>query len=213
MQRVLVCGAVALHVIAGFVRTDASDAHIGSTSWDLRPVTGERGHVGQLADIDVTGVVSYDALGSPNNTVLVVDVAALFGRPSGTQMLITGIGWDVTITTEGFSWLSEASIYFDDNINPDLSGLFLRPGVGNNQPGSMPFFSDPIDLSDNNVPNIVLPDGVLRMEFYETFDDVAGMADATWSGTITLGIPFPAPGAAAVFGIAAFAGSRRRRAR
>ena len=45
---------------------------------------------------------------------------------------MTSIGWDVTISTLGGSWLTEAAVYFDDAVAPDESGLFLRPGIGIN---------------------------------------------------------------------------------
>lgn len=124
--------------------------------------------------LDIAGSDSWDALGDPSNTVLVV--------PLTTGDMMTGIGWDVTLTTVGGSWLSEARFYFDGS-DQDLSGLFLTPGAGNSFPGTSVFFSSGgiIDLTDNGIPDIpVLADGNLYIELHESFDDAGDAVDATW---------------------------------
>ncbi len=172
-----------------------------------------RGSTLSTAVLDVSGIESFDVLGAPGNAVIEFDLIAALGAAPGAVFDMTSIGWDVTITTFGNSVLSDASIYFDDNVAPDLAGLFLRPGIGVNTPGSQSFSSAGlIDLSDNNIANILLPNGVLRLEFFEQFTDVAGGADAVWSGTITIGTNYPpAPGTAALLLLAGAAGARRRR--
>lgn len=165
---------------------------------------------GEQFTVDLTGVESWDAVGSANNTVLLVDVAAALGYASGTGMSMTGIGWDVSITPQGASWASEARMYFDDNIAPDGYGLFLSPFGGTNYPETS--YSPVIKLADYAIPDIELADGILRIEFYESFDDVAGEIDGIWGGSITIQAQvIPAPAAAAVFGLAGLVGSRRRR--
>ncbi|MEZ6241468.1 MAG: PEP-CTERM sorting domain-containing protein [Phycisphaerales bacterium] len=160
---------------------------------------------------DLSGIQSWDTLSSPNNTVVNLDLAAALGLASGTSIAFNGIAWDVTIQTIGGSWLSEAVIYFDDNVAPDLSGLFLTPGVGVTTPGTASFSSGGIlKLADAGIPDIVLPNGILRMEFFESFDDVSGAADANWSGTLTLQAT-PAPGTLALIGLGGLAATRRRR--
>jgi hypothetical protein len=145
--------------------------------------------------VDITGVESWDLLGDPSNTVLTEFV--------GEGNAMTGLGWDLTITTVGASWLSEAMIYFDGQ-DLDGSGLFLTPGVGFGQPGSMQFSSGGIlDLTDNGIPNIPIgDDDRLYLEFFESFDDVSDAADAFYSpnasGTPTisrldLALLFPPP--------------------
>lgn len=132
---------------------------------------------------------SWDAYGAgagddPDNEVIVYDLAAALGFSSGTPLTMTGIGWDVTIDTiapgQG-SWRSEAISYFDDNIAPDASGLFLSPGVADTSPGTSHYTSGGIvDLTDNSIPDIFLPNGVLRIYLYEDFDDLAGAIDANY---------------------------------
>lgn len=134
--------------------------------------------------IDISGVENWDLLNDPDNTVLAVPL------PPGAMM--TGIGWDVTLTTIGSSWLSEARIYFDGS-DQDLMGLFLTPGVGNSFPGTGVFFSSGgiLDLTDNGIPDIpILGDGMLFIQFHETFDDVADAVDSFWENGSTLTITY-----------------------
>jgi MYXO-CTERM domain-containing protein len=175
-----------------------------------------RGMTNTIINVDISNTESRFALSDPGNVVLNIDLAAALGLASGSQVTMTSIGWDVNLTTFGASWLSEARMYFDDNIAPDLSGLFLTPGIGNGFGGTNVNFASAgqIDFSDNAIPNIVLPNGVLRIEFFEGFvDDTLG-ADAIWDlgSTLFVGVQeVPAPGAAAVLGLAGLAGLRRRR--
>lgn len=185
------------------VKTETS-----ASTLDLTPSTPR---AGQTFDVDLTGIQSWDSLGSATNTVLLIDVAAALGAASGTQVTMNGIGWDVTLSTNGASWASEAVMYFDDNIAPDLSGLFLTPFFDQSTPGTFATSSGGIlKLADAGIPDIVLADGILRIEFYESFDDVAGAADANWGGTITIQA-VPAPGGLALLGLGGLAAARRRR--
>lgn len=174
-------------------------------------VGGAANAVGLQYNFDVTGITSYGALGGANNTVIVLDLAAALGLGSGTSVTMNGIGWDVTIEAFTPSWQSEIGVYFDDNINPDGTGLFLRPGAGANLTGVGSFSSPVLKLSDVSIADIVLPDGMLRMEFYESFDDGSIAPDGQWlSGFLTIQAT-PAPGALALLGLAGLVGSRRRR--
>lgn len=124
--------------------------------------------------LDISGEDSWDALNDVSNTVLVV--------PLGAGAFMTGIGWDVNLTTVGGSWLSEARFYFDAS-DQDLMGLFLAPGVGNNFGGVGVNFSSggPLDLTDNAIPDIpILGDGNLYIQLYESFDDAGNAIDANW---------------------------------
>ena len=143
-----------------------------------------------MIQLDITGVESWDVLDDPDNVV--------FAEVLGAGAIMTGIGWDVTITTVGASWLSEARSYFDGS-DQDGMGLFLTPGVGDNMSGSATYSSGGIiDLTDNAIPNIpVLADETLYVQFYESFDDVANSVDANYDPTSTfdiVGIGFVTPG-------------------
>lgn len=148
-----------------------------------------------MLQLDISGTESWDLLDDPSNTVLVEAI--------GAGAIMTGVGWDVTISTVGASWLSEAVTYFDGE-DLDGMGLFLTPGVGDGMPGSATYSSGGIlDLTDNGIPNIpVGADQSLYLQFFESFDDVSDAVDATWDATstydiagigISIGGAFPVP--------------------
>ncbi|MEE8524765.1 MAG: hypothetical protein V3T72_12595 [Thermoanaerobaculia bacterium] len=126
-----------------------------------------------ILTVDISGVEVWGPLGDPDNTIL---TACL-----GEGAFLTGIGWDVILTTNGTSWLSEAVTYFDAS-DQDGSGLFLIACAPNPMPGTMTCDSGGIlDLTDNGIPNIeILDDGLLYMEFFDSFDDFPGAPDAVY---------------------------------
>jgi hypothetical protein len=158
---------------------------------------------GIVIDYDITGSQSWDGYGMAVNEVHAIDAAALIGLPSGTPVTMNGIGWDVTIETVGNSWLSEATMYFDDNISPDGTGLFLTPGVGDSFAGVGTYTSGGvIDLTDNGIDNILLPDGMLRLEFYESYDDYSGDVDANYLASSVLQLDIvPEPASLALLAV------------
>lgn len=182
------------------------------------PLHAARGGTGTVVSVPVTGATTNGLVGSgdANNTVLVFDIAAAAGLPSGTAVTMTGLGWDVVLTAFDPSWLSEARVYFDDSVAPDLSGLFLRVGNGQNVPGVNAAFASGglLDLSTAGIPNIALPNGQLRLEFHETFDDPEVTPDARFESggfQVVIAEVVPAPGAAGLLGLAGLMGLRRRR--
>ena len=197
--------------IAGLASAASADALYSNHTAGQLPQTGTL--TSGTFDVNLSDVESWDAQGSANNVVMLVDVNAALGGVGAASM--TGIGWDVTISTVGASWLSEAGAYFDDNIAPDGLGLFLSPGAGNDAPGTASFSSGGIiDLSDNNIADIALADGILRIEFIEGFDDVPGAIDAFMSGTFTIAADYnavPAPAGLAILGLGGLVATRRRR--
>lgn len=195
-----------LALIAAAGLSSTAMAQIGATADSITDVSSAaRGVSNFTFDINFDSF-SFDGAGAAGNAVLTANI--------GAGNTITGIGWDVNIETVGPSWLSEPVFRFADSSFAD-AGLFLTVGAGNDAPGTMNFNSGGLlDLSDNGIPNITLVDGVLQIEIFENYDDVAGAIDAFLDGTLTLGLAneVPAPGAAALFGLGALGASRRRRA-
>jgi len=153
--------------------TASAPAGSGSTNYVTPPVISQTTFAGTTdLVLDIGGTESWDALLDPSNTVLVV--------PLGTGAAMTGIGWDVSLSTVGGSWLSEARFYFDGS-DQDLSGLFLTPGFADATPGTASYSNPVINLGDYAIPDIpILADGNLYIELNESFDDVGDAVDANW---------------------------------
>lgn len=153
--------------------------------------------------IDISGYQSNDAYGSPLNQVLSVFL--------GVGAEITGISYDVTLTTTGASWASESKLDFEGQIwlTPGFSDSFSVSNMNYNSGGI-------VDMTDNGLPNIVLSgDGILDIEFFEGFTDNGGAGDGFWQAgsTVTVygtGI-VPTPGSLAVLGLGGLVAGRRRR--
>lgn len=159
-------------------------------------------------------VASWDLEDDASNVVLTFDLAALAGQPSGTAMEMTGLGWNVFQSTVGPSWGQEMTASFEDSAG--TPGVYLGPsasaapivGVQNNSSGGI------LDLTDNAIPNIVLADGILQIEFFETYDDVANAIDGNWLAGSSFDIAYkvvPAPGAMGLLGLAGVAALGRKR--
>lgn len=212
--------AAAVIALAGSANAQfLTDSHT-STGAKVSPVAGNisamsRGTADGSVNINIGGTDSWDPEGSPNNTILTFDIAALAGEASGTPLEMTGLGWDVFQSTVGPSWGSEMVVSFGDNVG-GLPGLYLTPsgtgapitGTENNSSGGI------LDLTDNSIPNVVLPDGVLRLEFFDSYDDYPGGVDGHWEAGSTLDIAYkvvPAPSALGLLGIAGVGALGRKR--
>ncbi len=162
---------------------------------------------GVVVDLSLEDIGSWDELGEAPNTVLTVDVADLAGFGSGQSLFLTGLGYDLTLETFGFSWLSEAEILFEDADAPG-SGFLINPAAGDDFAGTDTYTQSLTKFVPQN--QFFLTNGVLRIEFYESFDDIPNTLDAQWNGTLTLQVDIPSPGAAPLL-LAAFVGAARRR--
>ncbi len=165
LSSTLVAGAVfAQHQPAPLMAVDAA----GNVGGDLDEPSGVPD---TILSIDITGVESWGDSNDPDNTVL--------QECLGEGAFMTGIGWNVTLSTFGNSRLSDAITYFDGQ-DQDLSGLFLTNGSP--FPGTVNFDSGGIlDLTDQGIPNILIGDDhMLYIQFYETFDDIPDAADAIY---------------------------------
>lgn len=133
---------------------------------------------GPGAGYETDGTESWDALGSPNNVVVELDI--------GAGNTVTGSSFDVTIQTSGNgSWCSEATVLLSNSDGEgDPNGILLNPAAGEDATcdGGLEFSSEGvIDFAANGLPNIEPnADGILRLEFHESFDDAADEIDAFW---------------------------------
>ena len=138
----------------------------------------------QLWVIDVTGIPSMDLLDDPDNITVSTNI--------GAGMIITGIGWDLTIGTIGISWLSEARTRWSTDAG---SFVFVTPGDGEYDPGTNAYSSGGIiDLNDAGIGYTTNINGNTAVQFFESFDDYPGSVDAyDLTGTYTLQYVIPEP--------------------
>lgn len=167
-------------------------------------------HAG-IAEFQLSEAESHDSFGTFANFSSVVDMAAVAGVASGTRIDLLSVSWDLTIATVTDSWLSEVTFHFDDAdaaFPPSPSAFLIAPALGTDAPGSMSF-SDTAALGSP----LVLSEGRLYLEIFESFDDQPGITEALVSGTITLDYRVvPAPGMLAMLGVGVLALARRQRA-
>lgn len=169
-----------------------------------------------VTNFNVAGIFSVDPAGDPLNEVFNLSLAP------GARVI--GLGWDVTLFADAPSWLSEMVVRFGSTSVP--FELELRPGIGDNFPGVRSYSSGGIvDLVGLGFDFTVDANGILRLEFYDSFDDFANDWDGIWrSGNLAIQwsvagdeppvIPEPATWAMMIagFGLVGFAARRRRQA-
>jgi PEP-CTERM motif len=133
--------------------------------------------------IDVTGVNTDAEEGDAANTVRVYQL-----NPGA---LVDGVTWSMVISAFTPSYLSEATISF---LSSAGNGVYLTPGVGDDFAGLNASYSGSVLLSDLALSFNVEADGLLRVEFFESFDDAAVNPDGLFvSGNVTFTNVVPEP--------------------
>ncbi len=150
-----------------------------------------------LSSIDLSGAEFFDGPGDSSNTILSVFIGASFS--------LTHIEWNLNLTTftdpnsSTPSWASDANINFNGLLNLQVSDT--TGGVVNEN-----------NVGSADVSITIGPDGMLRMELWESFDDSPDNADAALAEGSWIRINYlPAPGPIAAFGVGGLFITRRRR--
>ena len=197
---------------ASLAFSGAAMAKAGSSSEKLQPTNGNTvaltdGPIPQAFSIlNVAGINSFAEIGSPANTVVLLNV--------GANAQITGVGWNVIISAFTPSYLSEMVVSFEDSARTD--GVFLTVASGDGFAGLNAPYSSGGVLALGSLTFNVGADGILRIEFFEDFDDDAVNPDGRWvSGNITFEtagvIPEPSTYGLMALGLLGVAGAVRRR--
>ena len=188
-------GVAVLGACAGLAMGEQVTGAAASDDWS------NEGGVFLTITVDVSGMNFWDLQGSAFNEILEVNI--------GYGMMVSDIGWDLTLTTIGASWGSEATFGFNDV-------LYLAPGSGDDFPVSVMSYNSGglVDLTDNGFDNLMADDfGNITIELFETFDDVQGEVDAYLEAgsVLRLGLTYPAPGSVMTLGVGLLCCGRRRR--
>jgi len=131
--------------------------------------------------VTIDDIASFGMPGDPGNVVIGVD----FYHPAR----IVGIAWELELQTIGESWIGHAGLRLGTSDAWTSPPLIPGEGMGSDYGGKPLLLSSEgmIDLEVLGLDFTLLEDGVLRVEFLETVDDVPGGPDAVWlSGTLTV---------------------------
>jgi len=159
--------------------------------------------------VDVSGISSYGGYDDPGNTILSFDI--------GAGSVVTDVAYDVSLEAYSPSWLSEITVDFTDSLL--TAGVALTPGFLDSFSGTGSY-ADSASLVDLGLSFAVGADGILLLQFYESFDDSSVAPDGLWSqGTLTFtytpvetpGVPEPATWAMLISGFALVGAAMRRR--
>ncbi len=210
MKKIALIAVAGLAAVATAEPLTAGNGNGGSNGTamnmlDFATVTQTRGSGNVIVTVTFNSDIDFwDLEGDSDNLILDLNL--------GGAATMHGIGWDVTQTTIGASWLSEQVVSFAEAGG--APALYLTTS-GTGAPGTESNASAGIvDLGDAGIPDLVMASGVLRMEFFESFDDVADAIDGHWleGSTLTFDMTVvPAPGALALLGLGGLATARRRR--
>jgi hypothetical protein len=184
-------------------------AFVVGMSLSMFPSVASAAPIVDILNVDVAGIESVDVYGDPDNTTLSHFLPA--------NAHITGIGWNTTQQSFAPSWLSEMVVSFESST---AFSVPLTPGVGDDFTGSRSYSTGGVvDLVGLGLDFFLDADGILLMQFYESFNDTALVADGVFTaGTITVRYEYeaasvPEPLSLTLVGIGLLGAVNRRRSR
>lgn len=155
--------------------------------------------------IDVSGVYTNAGEGNPANTVRIYQLLP--------GALVDEVSWAMDLQAFSPSWLSEMRISF---LTSDGDGVYLTAAPGDDFSGTGSYAGG-ARLSDFGLQFSLPANGLLRVEFFESFNDSPVDPDGLFvSGHVTFSNVVPEPstyGLMALGLMAVGAVARRRRAR
>ncbi|NOX60002.1 MAG: PEP-CTERM sorting domain-containing protein [Planctomycetes bacterium] len=197
-------GSVAMADVDGrsaFAVNELTGAVIGEV--DVTPTTLPN-NVGIQFAIDISGLESFDLQGAGSNVVILFDTLS----PGES---LNGVGWDLELNGIGPSWLSEMNVGWTDSAsNPGvITGAMTATQTG---PPELVSSGGVLKFSDLAIADIPLADGIIRIELFESYDDVALAADGFYGANSIVTVQItPEPASLALLAIGGFVIIRRRR--
>lgn len=186
----------------------ASAAHAGTFQGQTSSIGAVTPAATGSVVVDVTGIGSYNTLGSPSNTVLTYNI--------GAESTVTSVSWNFSITAFAPSWLNEIQVTFTGS---DLFGAGVTFTPSDTSAAGTESFSGSASLEELGLAFQVGADGILRLEFHEDFFDASAVPNGIWnSGTLTLNyvtaVPEPTTYGLMALGLGVLGvAARRRKAR
>ncbi|PZU50012.1 MAG: hypothetical protein DI568_04320 [Sphingomonas sp.] len=137
----------------------------------------------------------------------------------GAGAHITALEYSVTLTAFDPSWLSEMSLLSSNTSG--TGGFYLTPGLGDDEWGTASY-AEFGDLVSFGLDFTTDADGLMWLDFFESFDDEEINPDGVWNGTLTFTytpgtptgggvVPEPAAWAMMIAGFGLVGASLRRR--
>jgi len=145
---------------------------VNAVSSVVSPAQADRG---AQACVDMTGINSWDSLDDADNVFIDVDISS--------SLKVVGVAWDVGIASIGDSWLADASVLVSNSSgSADANAVILSPGFQVEAPGNQEFSSGGVVMfADEELPEVEPNgDGIVRLQFFEGFDDLPDAIDSEW---------------------------------
>ena len=128
--------------------------------------------------VDVSGTADMDERGAESNIVRELFI--------GAGVTIESLKWDINLTSNDPSYLSEMQLTFSDSVG---NGVTFTPGGGDDFEGTSSYagFQDLRVLGQHF---LLGNDGLLRLEFHDAYKDLAfDEPEGMWNfGTLTFGV-------------------------